>query len=222
MIEKIRISLIVVVLTLSSAMVWAQSAINAAPEQALLLEFEAHRHDDRVELRWITNGSATQSFIVQRSLDRKTWSSVLEVNGSNSIRQSIEYFDIDIDVPSVKLYYRIELKEHSGRIIYSRVVFVPSLDDILFFGETKSIKTFSGSLSVGSIVTIPGIESPDGKSIILVLRSTTGQNYYAKVAPVAEVNTFEIVDASAIMPIGSYIITASSQNNIYNSMIIVE
>lgn len=183
------------------------------------IEFEAHRDEQLVELRWAVMGFV-KYFYIERSLDRESWDPILSMSGSNETYHRTEYFDIDYDVPSTKLYYRIKQVYYSGETSSSHIAFVPPYDDLAHHQE-RLIQSISDPIKVGTKIQLDFINFK-GNELLLVLRDQCNIEYYAKVSFSAEENLYEVVDLSAEIPSGEYMITASSKKNIYSSSLRIE
>lgn len=192
-----------------------------ATSDAELASFEAHRIDSKAELKWMTTMERNiDHFEIQRSVDNESWITVMNVSGAGSSSQAVEYFDIDYQAPSSRIFYRLKNVGLDGSISYSTVTVVPAANE-LDATEERLLKSFPNSVTPGSKVNLT-FDNPAEKDMILVLRAVTGQEYFAKVDYEADSEQYLVVDASSSIPAGNYIITATSQNDVYSSKLIVE
>ena len=65
------------------------------------------------------------------------------------------------------------------------------------------------------------LENLDGKDLMLVLRDVNGRELYVKTTYITEDKQYEVIDLSETIPAGQYIITATSDNAVYNSKLMV-
>ena len=65
------------------------------------------------------------------------------------------------------------------------------------------------------------LENLDGKDLLLVLRDLNGKEIFVKTAYIASDKQYEVMEISQTIPAGQYIITATSDNSVYNSKLMV-
>lgn len=183
------------------------------------IEFEAHRVDQNVELRWVVSGFV-KMFSVERSLDGETWDPILRMTGSNQTYNKTEYFDIDYDVPSVKLFYRVTHVLYSGESSTSNTAFVPAFDERTF-SEERLIKTISDPIQVGMKIDLYFVNFEE-EDLLLVLRDQCNVEFFAKVKYVKEEGSYVVTDVSGDIPSGQYLITASNKKRVYSSKLRIE
>ena len=183
------------------------------------IDFEAHRVGSDVELKWVVSGFV-KYFSVVRSLDRENWEPILHMTGSIQTYHKTEYFDIDYNVPSFKLFYRVNNVLYSGEIITSNVSYVPPYDDLTSF-EERLIKTISDPIQEGMHIDLSFVNF-EAEDLLLVLRDQCGVEFYAKVKYVQGEQTYVVTDVSGDIPSGQYLITASSKKHIYSSKLRIE
>jgi hypothetical protein len=183
------------------------------------IEFEAHRVENNVELKWVVSGFV-KYFSVERSLDHVSWEPILNMTGSNQTYNRTEYFDIDYEVPSVKLFYRVRYVLYSGESITSNVSFVPAFDDLSAFQE-RMIQTLSDPIKAGMLIDLYFINF-EREDLLLVLRDQCAVEYFAKVQYDKEANSYVVMSVSGDIPSGQYLITASSKKHVYSSKLRIE
>lgn len=183
------------------------------------VEFEAHRNGEQVELKWSVTGFV-KYFYIERSLDRENWEPILSMSGSNQTFHRTEYFDIDYDVPSTKLFYRIKQVFYSGETSTSYTAFVPPFDD-LSLHEERMIKSITDPIRVGSKIELFFVNFAE-EDLLLVLRDQCGEEFYAKVRYLKDEQLYEVTNVSGDIPSGQYLITASSKKHVYSSSLRIE
>lgn len=183
------------------------------------VEFEAHRNGTQVELKWAVTGFV-KYFYIERSLDRENWEPILSMSGSNESYHRTEYFDIDYDVPSTKLFYRIKQVFYSGETSTSYTAFVPAFDDLSMHQE-RLIQSITDPIQVGSKLRLDFVNFAE-EDLLLVMRDQCGVEFYAKVRYLADEKLYEVINVSADIPSGQYLITASSKKHIYSSSLRIE
>lgn len=183
------------------------------------VEFEAHRNGDKVELKWSVTGFV-KYFYVERSLDKVNWEPILNMTGSNQTFHRTEYFDIDYNVPSTKLFYRIKQVYFNGETTTSHTAFVPSFDELSTL-EERMIKSITDPITIGSKIDLFFVNFSE-EDLLLVLRDQCGEEFYAKVTYLTDEKIYKVTNISADIPSGQYLITASSKRNIYSSSLRIE
>jgi hypothetical protein len=213
---------------MSSITLWAQEksqSMSTNAEGSITLDhsskmdFEAHRVGSNIELKWTVSGMV-KYFSVERSLDKDSWEPILNMTGSNQTVNKTEYFDIDYDVPSVKLFYRINYVMFSGESVTSNASFVPAYDDLSMF-EERLIKTIYDPIRVGAKLNLFFVNFKS-EDLLLVLRDQCSQEFYAKVKYLPKEDTYLVTNVSGDIPSGQYLITASSKQHIYSSKLRIE
>lgn len=142
------------------------------------VEFEAHRNGTQVELKWAVTGFV-KYFYIERSLDRESWEPILSMSGSNETYHRTEYFDIDYDVPSTKVFYRVKQVFFSGETSTSYTAFVPPFDDLSMHQE-RLIQSITDPIQVGSKLRLDFVNFAE-EDLLLVMRDQCGIEFYAKV-----------------------------------------
>ena len=101
---------------------------SAAPLPLNLLEFSVRQQQKDAVLEWTTaQEKNTLSFVVERSLDGRNYTTVGNVAAANS-NSVHQYSFTDAGIVSsgaAKLYYRLQQKDMDGRFTYSRIVILP-------------------------------------------------------------------------------------------------
>lgn len=185
-----------------------------------LIEFRAHRNSQDVLLNWITASEMNNDFFeLQRSEDAKSWETLINVQGSGTSKQKIEYIEHDYNAPEGELFYRLRQVDYDGKYQYSEVSYVPpktansEKTEVIF-------QTFPNPIEKGNLLNLV-FENLEGKDLLLVLRDMNGRELFVKTVYVASTNQYEVIELSATIPAGKYIITATSDDSIYNSKLMV-
>jgi len=169
-----------------------------------LISFEAELKGDYVELKWVTASEINNDyFIVQRSLDNKTFEEITRVSGNGNSNIIIEYQSYDMDLPTGIIYYRLKQVDYDGTIDYSNVVAIRNYKD-------KEVQIFPNP-SNGII----NIETKETLSIIIY--SISGQQIASFNF---EANTNNQIDISN-QPKGVYFLTyISNDKSIIKKLIV--
>ncbi|OGX84618.1 hypothetical protein BEN48_02445 [Hymenobacter glacialis] len=97
--------------------------INPLPVE--LVRFTAERQASGVRLQWATASEKNSArFEVQRSLDGRTFASILSVAAQGSSTQLQAYIALDAQAPASRLYYRLRQVDVDGTAAFSPVAMV--------------------------------------------------------------------------------------------------
>lgn len=129
--------------------------------------------------------------------------------------------NIFIDNIQVKVYYY----DASGNVYYSGSSGV-SLRTVSLSGtvaQEQQLPVFSvfPNPSDGSSISIGFKEPPQG-DVLLVLTDVTGREFYSKAITSFNEELLQIIKTSNPLPSGIYLITASSNNNLYFKKVVVQ
>ncbi|MCA8830485.1 beta strand repeat-containing protein [Hymenobacter pini] len=132
----------------------------AGPLPVTLTRFDVQRQaGGTVQVTWATAQEVgAQSFQVQRSLDGRTFSTVLTRAAAGTSSQARQYQALDASAPVSQLYYRLEQQDQDGSRHYSRVVAVGPL----------------GSSATAALTVAPNPASPD-QPLTLTVTGRAGQ-----------------------------------------------
>ncbi|MBF9223077.1 lamin tail domain-containing protein [Hymenobacter ruricola] len=102
---------------------------NTNPLPVELTRFDATRQAADVRLTWATATEQNSArFDVERSLDGKTFGTVLSLPAQGSSSRAHEYTALDAKAPAGLLYYRLRQVDFDGTLAYSQVVTVTGPD----------------------------------------------------------------------------------------------
>ena len=99
---------------------WAIASNNQLPIE--LIEFNAIKQDESVELNWVTGSEINNDFfIVEKSNDGETFKEILEVDGAGNSTDMISYEELDKDPFNGINYYRLKQVDFDGTFTYSDI-----------------------------------------------------------------------------------------------------
>ena len=186
-----------------------------------LVEFNAHRMDfETVQLFWATASEPNNDYFeIQRSEDGDYWTTIGTVQGAGKSNRRIEYIEHDFSALPGESFYRLRQVDFDGTEDFSNAVYVrtlPTNDD-----KTEVIfQTFPNPIERGNRLNLV-LENLDGQDLLLVLRDINGRELYVKTTYISEDKQYEVIDLSETIPAGQYIITATSDDAVYNSKLMV-
>jgi len=187
-----------------------------SPLPITLLSFEANFNTHKVDLKWITSSELNNDyFTVERSKDALTWEEVIRTNGAGNSNVNIEYVETDYNPYEGISYYRLKQTDFDGNFEYFNIV--PVKVELLNKGEMSLfpnplIKGEELKINLGNIK----------EDVLIVVRDAKGQEYFSKAAIHYENNQLIAIPIDVDIPAGLYIVTASSQNQIYSQKLLVK
>ncbi|MCB0403128.1 MAG: T9SS type A sorting domain-containing protein [Flavobacteriales bacterium] len=182
-----------------------------------LLSFEAHSIDARVDVQWITETEINNDyFTLEKSRDGKSWETVSIQAGAGNSSQLISYFDVDYEPIEGLSYYRLKQTDFDGNFTYSNTVPVKFVKD-----QTGLINVFPNPVSSGEDLMVD-VSQINGQEVLVVLRDIKGAEYFSKMILNVSENTLIGVPIDDRLPAGIYLITASSDNQVYSQRVLIK
>ena len=179
-----------------------------------LISFEAHVNDDRVDLKWITAAEINNDFFtIEKSKDVKSWEVVSILIGAGNSNQIIEYFEVDNSPEAGLSYYRLKQTDYDGNYTHSNVV------PVNFINDLGGFNIFPNPVENGGILSLDFEDFEE--EVLVVLRDVTGKEFYSKLYLDIEKGKLIGIPIEDIIPAGIYLITATSENQIYSKKLIV-
>jgi hypothetical protein len=184
-----------------------------------LVSFEANINEDKVDLKWVTTIEINNDyFTIERSVDGKDWEEVLVVNGAGNSNQMIEYYDTDYEPLEGISYYRLKQTDFNGDFSFSNIVPVRFEVNNNTGG---SISLFPSPINVGETVNIE-FKDIFETELLVVLRDIQGKEFYSKLIVNVEDGKLIGVPIGFDIPAGVYLITATSENQMYSQKLIIK
>jgi|GEM_PF-1498501 len=169
-----------------------------------------------VQLTWkSTPSTKSNHFIIQKSEDKSTWENVATVFGSAHIDRSTEYLHTDYNLSKDISYYRLKQVNKKGEEVFSNVFpvkYVKTKDNIAGINLDPSILDENTKNNIA-------YEEIFEKEILLVIRDNKGDEFYSKAFLNLEEEAIVAVPIEKEIPSGNYLITATSENQIYSQNI---
>ncbi len=188
-----------------------------SPLPVALQNFNAQYDKERrvVNFKWTTASEKNNSlFTIERTTDNQIFETVVSVNGAGNSSSVNNYNAVDETPVSGTSYYRIKQVDFDGHATYSMLVSVKTDAEILF-----SVYPNPSGRANNLFVNLQGSSA---KEILVVVTDLTGREAYTKVTPSYRQGTFMIAseESSKLAP-GIYLITATSDNVVYNQKLII-
>jgi hypothetical protein len=196
---------------LSLATVQATNVKGKTPP-AELQNFSAIYTGGKVNISWKTVTEAnTVCFTIEKSKDGKNFSKVIDVPCNATCSNYMDYTEVDYNPYKEKSYYRLKQITKDGAYTYFTPVAVNFVDQ-------KKL----------SVYHLPANCNPDAKTgahdsqeVVVVLRDVQGKEFVSKLWLMIEKNIVFVLDEKKVVPPGSYVVTSSSVDKIYNYKLVV-
>ena len=194
------------------------NAIKVQTPQIDNFEANVDLSQDVVQLKWNkTADIKAESFIIEKSIDNLVWEEVATVYGAAHKTQSTEYFHIDNAPKNDLSYYRLKSKNTNGEKYFSNTVPVNYLKKK---GVTAGFNLHPNFPEDSKVINI-AFEEIFEKEILVVIRDIKGNEFYSKVVINAGDNILIAVPVKDQIPSGDYLITATSENQIYSQNVTI-
>ena len=185
-----------------------------------LISFEANANEDKVDIKWITASEINNDyFTIERSLDGREWSEVIVTGGAGNSSVMIEYFETDFNPLQGVSYYRLKQTDFNGEFSYSNVV--PVRFEAAEADFRGTLNLFPNPVKVGEIVKVE-FKNIFESELLVVLRDIKGRDYYSKIVIDIEDGALIGIPIDQSIPPGIYLITASSENQMYSQRLIIK
>ncbi len=199
-----------------------QASLNKAlkKEEAKIVNFEANVDltQNAVQLKWENfPENNTKEFIIEKSADRSTWEVVATVFGASHKSQTTEFFHVDYKPSTNMSYYRLTSKSKDNKEVTSNVVPVNYLKKE---GATAGMNLHPNFSEDYKIINI-AFEEVFEKEILIVVRDKKGNEFFSKVIINVEDDSLVAVPIEKEIPKGDYLITATSENQLYSQNITI-
>ena len=186
--------------------------INPLPVE--LLEFSAIANNGKVDVKWITASEINNDyFTVERSKNGIDFETVQIVDGAGTSNQMLEYFDTDQSPLNGVSYYRLKQTDFNGDFSYSAIV------PVNISGEGKEIGIYPNP-SDGTNFNLE-FTGFDNEEVLVVVRDIQGREYYSKVYILQSNSQLLAVDIENRLAPGTYLVVATSNNELLSLKLIV-
>ncbi|MCB9195806.1 MAG: T9SS type A sorting domain-containing protein [Flavobacteriales bacterium] len=210
-------------LEIGSVTVWKASDGNisgplgfGSPLPVVLKSFNAVYNDGKVSIYWTTASESNSShYIIKRSKDGSIWDDVFRVEAAGNSSTEIEYFDFDSEPLYGVSYYKLVQYDNNGEFFVSNIVPVENLEGGLVAFDIFPNPTTSDNINL----SFKGFE---GKEVLVIMRDLSGKEYFSKIVVVDTKDEIIASPADSTIPAGIYIITATSENELYSQRIIIK
>lgn len=181
------------------------------------LEANVDLSQNAVQLKWeSTPETNANSFIIEKSTDKMAWEEVATVYGASHNSRTTDFFHLDYQPKENLSYYRLKSTSDENKEIFSNIVPVNYLKKE---GATAGVNLHPDFSEDYKIINI-AFEEVLEKEILLVVRDKDGKEFYSKVIINIEDESMVAVPIENEIPKGEYLITGTSENQIYSQNIV--
>ena len=190
------------------------ASVNPLPIE--LLTFEALKEQDKVNVKWTTVSEINNDyFLVEKTRDFTQFETIGTLDGAGNSLVPVNYQLYDMLPYSGLSYYRLKQVDFNGDFVYYPYVAV----------DFKNLEEFSFDLypnpNTGDEINVL-INSSKDSEILVVLYDVTGKEVYSKVVITSvDGNNIYAIDTSNKLSPGVYLVTATSNQNIYSKRLII-
>jgi len=189
------------------------------PLPVSLTSFEANTNENRVELKWITESEINSDyFVIERSKNGKDWKEHITVGAAGNSQQTIEYFEVDYKPYKGTSYYRLKQVDFDGSYEYFSMVPVKFLKN----SREKGFNIFPNPFTKGKEKLKIEFNNLIDQEVFVVLRDMKGREFYSLVTLVYEENQIVAFPIDITLPVGTYLVISSSENEMYSQKLIVK
>jgi hypothetical protein len=180
-----------------------------------LLTFDAVPDGDKVDVKWETVTETNNAFFtVEKSKDGINFTKVIDVPGAGNSTSYRNYAEVDYQPYEGTSYYRLKQTDNNG--VYKYFNMVP----VNFKGQ-QNIAVYPNPISNNNNLNIK-VSGFQNQEVVVVLRDVQGREFLSKVFLTIEGNEIFVVEETKTLMPGTYIVTASTNDKIYNSKLIVK
>lgn len=183
-----------------------------------LLSFDAYLDENKVIISWITATEINNDyFIVERSKDGNNWEYLLTTSGAGNSNQIIQYLETDYQPLKDISYYRLKQVDFDGGFSYSDIITVKYVKN----KAIGSFNLFPNPTNIGETINLEFKEINE-EDLLLVLRDVSGKEFYSKVIMNIEDGKVVGIPLNMEIPSGIYLITATSNNQVYSQKLMIK
>lgn len=181
-----------------------------------LLSFNAKPNVSMVDLSWSTASELNNDyFTIEKTKDGVNFEIVGVIKGAGNSTSKLNYEYVDNRPYSRVSYYRLKQTDFDGNFSYSELIMVsfekPSLFSLNVYPNPNNGRAIN--------LQINGISNEE---VLVVVYDILGNEIFSKVIITNENDSdVHAIDPSQKLPVGVYIISATSDQKIYNKRLIV-
>jgi hypothetical protein len=181
-----------------------------------LLSFDAIAEGDKVGITWETVTETNNAyFTIEKSNDGKTFTKLMDVQGAGNSTSNRYYAETDYEPYDGTSYYRLKQTDYNGKTEYFTIDVVT-----LTKNGQQQLVVYPNPIDNTTTLNV-SVTGYKGEEVLVVLRDIQGKDFLSKVLLSQDDDHVFVLEDTKTLPTGVYIITASSNNKIYNYKLIV-
>jgi len=181
-----------------------------------LLSFTAVANGDKVDVNWETVTETNNAyFTIEKSKDAKTFTKLIDVPGAGNSTTYRDYAETDYQPYEGTSYYRLKQTDNNGAFKYFTIAVVTITKD----GQQQLV-VYPNPIDNTTNLNV-AVTGYKGEEVVVVLRDIQGREFLSKVLFSEDDNHVFVLEETKSLPSGTYIITASSNNKMYNYKLII-
>ena len=170
---------------------------------------------EKVDIAWETATEQNNAyFTIEKSKDGINFTKLIDVPGADNSTAYKNYAETDYQPYSGTSYYRLKQTDYNNNYKYFTIVQIN-------FDAQQSVVFYPNPLANSTSLNV-NVNGYQNQEVIVILRGMQGREFLTKMLLSADNSHEFMVDETQSLPPGTYIVTASSNNKIYNYKLIVE
>ena len=180
-----------------------------------LLNFNAVPTGEKVDLQWETRTEVNNAyFTIEKSKDGVNFTKLIDVPGAGNSTSYKDYAETDYQPYSGTSYYRLKQTDNNGNTTYFNIVPVT-------FNPSQSIVVYPNPLTASEKLNI-SLSGFQNQEVVVVLQDMQGREFLSTVLLSEANDKIFVIDDTQSLTAGTYIVTATSNDKIYNYKLIVK
>ncbi len=181
-----------------------------------LLTFNAVPNGEKVDITWETAIEQNNAyFTIEKSKDGVNFTKLIDVPGAGNSTTYKNYAETDYQPYTGTSYYRLKQTDYNNNYKYFNIV------PVNFNGVQQSIIVCPNPIIANTTGTSIKLVGYQNQEVIVVLRDIQGREFLTTVLLTVDTDKAFKVDGTESLPAGTYIVTASSNDKIYNYKLLV-
>jgi hypothetical protein len=182
-----------------------------------LLSFDAVLSPEKkVLLNWETATEVNNDyFTIERSGNGTTFEEIGRVKGAGNSSSLLYYSSVDANPLANLSYYRLKQTDYNGHFVYSKI-------DPIRLDALSAFHVFPNPANSGESIQLL-FNTSQAKEVLVVVRDVNGKEVYSKVV-ITEKGNGQVMalDPNNKLASGVYLITATSDNEIFNQKLVIQ
>ena len=182
-----------------------------------LLSFTAQPNGSNVDVNWSTaTENINDYFSVEKTIDGYNFVLVDTIKGAGNSSSVLNYSTFDTNPNEGVSYYRLKQTDYNGEFTNSSLVLVDFKQSLGFMFDVFPNPNDGNSINLL-------FNSNQGNEVLVVVYDMNGKETYSKIV-IIEQNGDRVysLDLSSKLSAGVYLITATSQQNLYHKKLIIQ